>query len=75
MSKVHKNQISGRLPDLSKCCLLGNAMFQRNKINGINSYDLPKNLKLLHIYDTEMNMIDLERLKALNSNVIIFNVR
>ena len=70
---LHKNQISGRLPDLSSLSSLGNATFHSNKINGINSYVLPKNLKLLHLYDTEMTMIDLERLKALNKFCKVYN--
>ena len=70
---LQKNQISGRLPDLSRCCLLGNAMFHRNKINGINSYVLPKNLKVLHLYDTEMTMLDLARLQSINRFCKVYN--
>jgi len=63
---LHKNEIRGCLPDLSMCSQLGNAMFQRNHLNGVCSYVLPKNLKLLHLYNTEMSMIDCQRLKSLN---------
>ena len=70
---LQKNNINGALPDLSKCSLLVMAMFYGNRmLNGVGSFFLPQALQFLHLYDTGISNVDLERLQALNVSCTVY---